>query len=104
MQKKTVKTGLGINFKKIVLFTKLLYRTKSHHRNSTYKNPITNDEFIYLNLSIKYNLLKKDNINIAFFTKFTNLLNSKIYHVGDSDFNKIPQEPLKISFGFNLDF
>ncbi|OQX99729.1 MAG: hypothetical protein B6I24_01980 [Bacteroidetes bacterium 4572_128] len=102
--KNTVKTGLGINFKKIVLFTKLLYRTKSHHRNSTYKNPITNDEFIYLNLSIKYNLLKKDNINIAFFTKFTNLLNSKIYHVGDSDFNKIPQEPLKISFGFNLDF
>ena len=103
--KHTIKTGLGWNYKdKFSIFTKVLYRSKSHHRTSTKENEKTNEAFTYVNLYTKYEFYQSKTFQSSIFMNIKNVLNSKFYHAGGEIFTQTPQDPIKIMFGVNVDF
>ncbi|OQX99134.1 MAG: hypothetical protein B6I24_03380 [Bacteroidetes bacterium 4572_128] len=103
--KNTLKTGIGINFKnKFSIFTKILYRSKSHYRKSNSEKETTNDAFTCINLYTKYKFYDNDKLSTSLFLKIDNLLNSKFYNAGYEGLAKTPQDPIKIMMGINLDF
>jgi iron complex outermembrane receptor protein len=102
--KNTVKTGLDINFRNIFnVYTTYLYRSGSHHKNSTSDYEILSNPFSVVNLTANYRVIKTDKFTGNIFVKTTNILNSKYYHAGYENMLFIPQDPFRLNIGIKLD-
>lgn len=102
--KHTIKSGIGISYKdKFNIYTKILYRTGSHYRKSTFDEPIKNEPFTLINLTANYKIISKPKFKASLFINAFNLLNSKYYNAGYENFALTPQDPIRIDFGLKLD-
>ena len=102
--KHTVKTGICISYKnKFNIYTKLLYRTGSHSRKSTFEEPTMNNPFALITLTANYKVINKQKFKASLFVNVFNLINSKYYNVGYENFTTTPQDPIRIDFGIKLD-
>ncbi len=100
--KHTIKSGIGIRYKKFNIYIKTLYRTGSHSRTSTIEEPIMNKPFTLINLTAKYKIINKPKFKASLFINVFNLLNSKHYNAGYEDFKTTPQDPIRFNFGLKL--
>jgi outer membrane receptor protein involved in Fe transport len=108
--KNTVKGGIDIQFGKLGLSPRFIYRTESNHGLLTDVNdtPIQNDAFGVLNLFVKYELLSKiERVKMHAFLHVNNLTNSKYYNLtlgGSETLGAAPQDPIKFTGGFSFKF
>jgi len=101
--KNTLKVGIGLQYAtRFNLYTKILYRTGSHYRFSTYDNPILNNPFTLINLSANYKLFMKSKFKATLFINVFNLANAKYYNAGGENFTLTPQDPFRIDFGLKI--
>jgi outer membrane receptor for ferrienterochelin and colicin len=101
--KNTLKSGLDLSFRnKWNVYTSMLYRSASNHRNSTVDNPITNAAFMLVNVSANYKAVNQDNYYLTLFVKSTNVLNGRFYHVGYENLLQTPQDPIRVDVGLKV--
>ncbi len=101
--KNTIKTGLGIQYKKFGFYTQLTYRSGSYTRNSTLDNLKSNDPYTVVKLSSKYRIAETEKFNTSIFLNIRNLFNIRYYNIGYHVFDLTPQDPIRVEFGINLE-
>lgn len=103
----SIKTGITLNFKRLNISPRLIYRSRSYHKLLLTENGDreSSDPYYQLNLNFNYLLIDSDNYALKCFVKISNLLNKAYYNLSYADiegFARTPQDPFRLNAGLQL--
>ena len=103
--KNTWKSTIDLTFQKISTSLRFVHRAKSNSTilDST-QHYLTNNAYLILNFSARYQLFERKNFNMALSLRINNLTNARYYNVaaGQDSFYATPQDPIRTDIGLSI--